>query len=111
MTLLAKNKYSIQARRGYLRAAARRNPEELPRARYRGRLFSQEEQHGLPVALQTQFYKTDATDAKLAVLAHVDLAHLRFEKSGGRNDNDLTVVAALFDRNGNFVTGTQRVVS
>ena len=64
----------------------------------------------MPVALQTQFYKTGATDAKLAVLAHVDLAHVRFDKANGRNDNDLTVVAALFDRNGNFVTGTQKVI-
>ena len=35
---------------------------------------------------------------------------MRFEKTGGRNDNDLTVVAAIFDRNGNYVAGTQKVI-
>ena len=74
-------------------------------------LFSQEEQHGVSVGLQTQYYKTGATDAKLSVLAHVDLAHVHFTKADGRNHDDLTVVAAIFDRDGNFVTGTQRVVS
>ncbi|HEX4004430.1 MAG TPA: VWA domain-containing protein [Candidatus Acidoferrales bacterium] len=108
--LAQKNKYTIQARKGFYAPKHGETPEEIAARDIQDALFSQEEQHGLPVALQTQFYKTDASDAKLAVLAHVDLAHIRFEKTGGRNDNDLTVVAAVFDRNGNFVTGTQKVI-
>ena len=106
--LAEKNKYTIQARKGFYAPKHGETPEEVAARDIQDALFSQEEQHGLPVALQTQFYKTDAADAKLAVLAHVDLAHVRFDKAGGRNDNDLTVVAALFDRNGNFITGTQK---
>jgi len=106
--LAEKNKYMIQARKGFYAPKHGETPEEVAARDIQDALFSQEEQHGLPVALQTQFYKTDAADAKLAVLAHVDLAHVRFDKAGGRNDNDLTVVAALFDRNGNFITGTQK---
>ena len=45
------------------------------------------------------------------MLAHVDLARVQFEKSGGRNVDDLTVVAAIFDRDGNFLAGTQRILS
>lgn len=108
--LAGKNKYTILARKGFYAPKHGETPEQLAARTIQDALFSQEEQHGLPVALQTQFYKTGATDAKLAVLAHVDLAHLRFDKANGRNDNDLTVVAALFDRNGNFVTGTQKVI-
>lgn len=108
--LAEKNKYTIQARKGFYAPKHGDTPQEVAARDIQDALFSQEEQHGLPVALQTQFYKTDASDAKLAVLAHVDLAHIRFDKANGRNDNDLTVVAALFDRNGNFVTGTQKVV-
>ena len=108
--LAGKNKYTIQARKGFYAPKHGETPEQVAARDIQDALFSQEEQHGVPVALQTQFYKTDATDAKLAVLAHVDLAHIRFDKAGGRNDNDLTVVAALFDRNGNFVTGTQKVI-
>lgn len=108
--LAAKNKYNIQARKGFYAPKHGETPEEVAARDIQDALFSQEEQRGLPVGLQTQFYKTDAADAKLAVLAHLDLKHVRFDKADGRNDNDLTVVAALFDRNGNFVTGTQKVI-
>jgi len=108
--LAEKNKYAIQARKGFYAPKHGETPEQAAARDIQDALFSQEEQRGLPVALQTQFYKTGATDAKLAVLAHVDLSHIRFEKAGGRNDNDLTVVAAVFDRNGNYVAGTQKVV-
>jgi VWFA-related protein len=111
VTLLTKDKYSIQARRGYFAPSHGETPEEVARRDIDDAIFSQEERHGVPIGLQTQFYKTDATDAKLAVLAHVDLARVHFEKSGGRNVDDLTVVAAIFDRDGNFLAGTQRVVS
>jgi len=110
VTLKPKEKYTIQARRGYYAPLHGDTPADIANQDIMDAVFSQEEQHGLPVALQTQFYKTDASDAKLAVLAHVDLAHMRFVKVDGRNQNDLTVVAALFDRNGNFISGTQRVV-
>ena len=86
-------------------------PAEVARRDIEDAVFSQEEQHGVPVGIQTQYYKTGATDAKLSVLAHVDLAHVRFAKADGRNQDDLTVVTAIFDRDGNFVTGTQRLVS
>jgi len=105
-----KGKLTIQARKGFYAPQHGETPQEAAARDIQDALFSQEEQHGLPVGLQTQYYKTDATDAKLAVLAHVDLAHVHFDKVDGRNQNDLTVVAALFDRNGNFITGTQKVV-
>ena len=108
--LAEKNKYTIQARKGFYAPKHGETPEETAARDIQDALFSQEEQHGLPVGLQTQYYKTDASDAKLAVLAHVDLAHMRFDKAGDRNDNDLTIVAAVFDRNGNFITGTQKVI-
>jgi VWFA-related protein len=110
VTLRSKENFTIQARRGYY-APRGGTPVDGAKQDIEDAVFSQEEQHGLPVALETQFYKTDASDAKLSVLAHVDLSHLRFEKADGRNQNDLTVVAALFDRNGNFIAGTQRIVA
>jgi VWFA-related protein len=110
VTLLPKNKFTIQARRGYYAPRHGETPAEVARRDIDDALFSQEEQHGVSVELQTQYYKTGAMDAKLSVLAHVDLAHVRFTKADGRNQDDLTVVAAIFDRDGNFVTGTQRVL-
>jgi len=110
VALRTKEKFTIQTRRGYYAPLHGETPVDVAKRDIEDAVFSQEEQHGLPVALQTQFFKTDATDAKLAVLAHVDLAHMHFEKTGGRNENNLTVVAVLFDRNGNFVTGTERTL-
>jgi VWFA-related protein len=110
VVLRTKEKLIVQTRRGYYAPLHGETPVDVAKRDIEDAVFSQEEQHGLPVALQTQFFKTDATDAKLAVLAHLDLAHMHFEKTGGRNLNNLTVVAALFDRNGNFITGTERTV-
>lgn len=110
VTLVSKERYTIQARQGYYAPLHGDNPADAAKRDIEDAVFSQEEQHGLPVDLQTQYFKTDAANAKLAVLAHVDLGHVHFVKSAGRNQDDLTVVAALFDRNGNFITAEQRIV-
>ena len=72
--------------------------------------FSREELRDIPVVLRTQFFKSSVADARLAVLARVDVKHLRFRKENGRNRDDLTVVSGLFDRNGNLVTGNSKTV-
>jgi VWFA-related protein len=110
VTLVPKGKFTIQARKGFYAPKHGATPDDTARQDLEDAVFSQEVQHGIPITLQTQFYKTDAMDAKLAVLTHVDLAHMRFNKADGRNLDDLTIVTALFDRNGNFITGTQKVV-
>jgi len=45
------------------------------------------------------------------VLAHVDAKRLRFRKIDGRNGDDLTVVSALFNRNGNFLQANEKTVT
>jgi VWFA-related protein len=110
VTLAAKEKYTIQARRGFFAPRHGQTPEETAKQDIEEAVFSQEEQQGVPIQLQLQYYKSDAVDAKLSVLTRVDVSHVRFEKAEGRNRDQLTVVAALFDRNGNFITGNQEVV-
>jgi hypothetical protein len=44
------------------------------------------------------------------VLAHVNVKNLRFRKADGRNNDNLTVLSGLFDRNGNLITGIQKTV-
>jgi hypothetical protein len=41
----------------------------------------------------------------------VDVKHLRFRKVDGRNDNTLTCVSGLFNRNGGFIQGMEKVVT
>ena len=111
VTLKNQPKLNLQARRGYYAPKTFADPNEQAKQEIEEAMYSQEELHSLPVQLHTQFYKAGDDDAKLTVLAHVDLQHLHFRKVEGRNSNVLTCVSALFNRNGNFVQGTEKVVT
>jgi VWFA-related protein len=104
-------KLTLQARRGYYAPKTFASPEEQARQEIEDAMFSQEELHNLPVNLHTQFFKASDADAKLVVLAHVDVKRLHFRKVEGRNDNVLTCVSGVFNRNGKFLQGTQKTVT
>jgi VWFA-related protein len=108
--LSSPGKLSLQARRGYFAPKGKESEEAADKEAISSEVFSREEIHELPVDLQTRFVKPSDTEAKLKVLASVDLKQLQFRKDEGRNRNDLTVVSAVFDNNGNFVTGLQKTV-
>ncbi|HXO04199.1 MAG TPA: VWA domain-containing protein [Candidatus Sulfotelmatobacter sp.] len=110
VTVSSKEKCTVQARRGFFAPKHGQTPEESAKQDIEEAVFSQEEQQGVPIELQLQYFKSDAVDAKLSVLTHVDVTRVRFEKAEGRNLGNLTVVAALFDRNGNFIAGNQETV-
>lgn len=101
---------TIEARRGFYAPKHSASVDEAVKEEIEEALFSQDVESALPIGVHTQFYKVDAADAKLAVMAHIDLAHLRFQKAAGRNDDSVTVVTALFDRDGNMVTGIEKTV-
>ena len=101
-------KLTLTARRGYYAPKHASDPAEQAKQEIEEAVFSQEELHDLPVELHTQFFKPSDEEAKLAVLAHVDVRRIRYRKVEGRNTNELTVVAALFNRNGVFVQGMQK---
>jgi VWFA-related protein len=111
ITLKNQQKLTLQARRGYYAPKNFADPSEQAKQEIEDAMYSQEELHNLPVNLHTQFFKASDEDAKLVVLAHVDVKRLHFRKVEGRNDNTLTCVSALFNRNGNFVQGTQKTVT
>jgi VWFA-related protein len=111
VTLKNPQKMTLQARRGYYAPRGFADPEQQAKQEIEDEMFSQEELHQLPVQLHTQFFKASEEDAKLIVLAHVDVQHLHFRKAEGRNNNVLTCVSALFNRNGNFVQGMEKVVT
>ena len=101
---------NIQARKGYYAPRQATNAAEQAKEQIRDEVFSQEELHDLPVELHTQFFKTSDDDARLSVLVRLDVRHLHYRKADGRNNNSLTVVAVLFDRNGNYVSGNQKTL-
>jgi VWFA-related protein len=103
-------KLKVQARKGYFAPKQGINASEQAKQDIEEALFSRTEVHDLPVDLQTQFSKSGAAKAQLDVLAHVDVQRMRLQKAGERSAGTLTVVAGLFDSNGKFVSGIQKVV-
>ena len=101
-------KFTILARTGYYAPKHAADPAEEAKQEIEEAVFSQEELHDLPVELHTQFFKPGDAEAKLAVLAHVDVKHIRYRKVDGRNINELILVAAIFNRNGVFIQGMQK---
>ncbi len=101
---------SLEARKGYYAPKHMEDAVETAKREIEEALFSREEMHDLPVELKTQFFKSGDQAAKLAVLARLDLKKLKFRKAEGRNNNNLTVVSGLFDRNGNYVQGITKTI-
>ena len=110
VTLKSAQKLTVQARRGYYAPKHAIDPSQEAKEEIEDAVFSQEEMHDLPIGLHTQFFKSSETVAKLTVLAHVDVKQLRFRKAEGRNWSDLTVVSAVFDRNGTLLQGVQKTI-
>ena len=117
--------FALQARRGYFAAKEGTVAEEPPhletrpqaspatdaeaqeRERIRAAVVSPTDQQELPVEVRTEISKAADND-ELAVFAHLDTKTLHFHKEGERNQNTVTFVSVIYDRNGKYVTGQQR---
>jgi VWFA-related protein len=100
----------LQARRGYYAPKHLANPEEDAKREIQEALFSRDEVQDIPIELHLQFFKSSDVAAKIAVLARVNVRNLRFRKADGRNNDNLTILSGVFDRNGNYISGMQKVV-
>jgi VWFA-related protein len=100
---------TVQARKGYFAPLPGGSSEQVKREVAEA-VFSHDEIRELPLRVQTQFFKSADDAAHVAVVVHVDVRHMQFKKADGRNLNELTVVAALFDRNDNFVSAKSSTV-
>jgi VWFA-related protein len=110
VALASKEKFEIQARHGYFAPKTLTDPAESAKLELQEALFSQEEIRDLPVELQTQFFRKDDAQARLAVLSRFDLKGIHFRKLLGRNNDQLTILTGIFDENGNFVIGLSKTV-
>jgi len=101
---------TLQARRGYY--APRTAPDDVARAEedLEQAVYSQDQMNELPVEMHTQFFRASEQEAKLNVLTHLDLRFLSFKKREGRNQDNLVVVTALFDRDGKCLTATKKTL-
>jgi len=110
VALTSKQKFDVQARRGYYAPRTAKDPAQAAKEEIQEAVFSQEEIRDLPVDLQTQFFKKDPSQARLSVLAHLDLKSVKFRKVEGRNHDDLTLATVIFDQNGNYVVGGEKIL-
>jgi VWFA-related protein len=110
VTLKDPKGFAVQARRGFYAPKHLADPAEEAKEEVREAVFSRDEMNDIGLDLNVQFFKSSDIRASLAVLARVDLKHLHFRKVDDRNKNTLTVVAGLFDRNGNFISGIEKTV-
>jgi len=105
-----KSKYSVQARRGYYAPRKVDDPRELARQEIQEAIYSQEEINELPLDLQTQYFKNDPEGARLSIVSRLELKNMHFRKADGRSLDELILATAIFDENGNFITGGEKTV-
>jgi hypothetical protein len=86
------------------------DPLELARQEIQEAIYSQEEINELPLDLQTQYFKSDPEGARLSVVSRLELKNMHFRKAEGRNLDELTLATAVFDENGNYITGGEKIV-
>lgn len=110
VTLKGVTGMNLEVRKGYYAPRHSADPAELATEQIEEAFFSRDEIHDLPAVLQTQYFKSEAGEVRLSATAEVDVKKLAFHKEGDRNRDDLTVVAGLFDNDGNYVAGTQKIV-
>jgi hypothetical protein len=100
----------VEARRNYSAPRSIADPAAVSQEEIREAMFSRDELQEFPVELHTEYFKSGSQSARLSLVARIDLRSLKFHKEEGRNRDDLTVAAGLFDHNGNYIAGTQKTV-
>ncbi len=103
-------KLSLQARRGYWAPSHSEDEAAETSREIQEAVFSRDEVRTLPIDVHTEFFKPTDEDARLRVITHLDLRAVRFHKEAERNRDNVTLVCALFDQNGNFLKGIQKTV-
>jgi VWFA-related protein len=109
--LAGRRDLSVQARRGYYATRRLTDPAEAARQEIQDAVFAPQDIHDPAVEVRTEFSRSGAASAALTVLSHLDFRHIVFRQAEGRHASDVTVVACLFDQNGNFTAGKQTLVS
>jgi hypothetical protein len=111
VTLKNGARLQVQARRGYFERSRISDPLEQAKEDLKDAFFSRDELSELPVELHTQFFKTGDYNARVSLMARVDIRHLKYKKAEGRNNDTLTVVGGVFDRDGKYVAGIQKDIN
>ena len=102
--------YNLQARRGYYAPKQAPNEEEQAQEEIKQWMYSREDAQEFPIGLKTQFFKPAPDSARITVFGEVDLKGVQFAKADGRNRDTISIVAGIFDRNGNILKAGGRAI-
>ena len=110
VTLRSPKGFELQVRKGYYAANSAQGPAEKATQEIEEAFFSRDEIHNLPAVVKTQYFKLENGDVTLSAVTKIDAKKLTFKKDADRNRNDVTVVTGLFDSDGNFISGAQKIL-
>jgi hypothetical protein len=102
--LKSAGRYSVQARPGYWALPSQPPPEERSVDR---EITGTDTLAELPAVIVTKPAQTDVGEPALLVVLHLDASQFHFVKQGDVRTQRLTFIAALFDNEGNFITGKE----
>jgi VWFA-related protein len=102
--------YAVQARHGYYAPTKPAEPEEKARDEIDAAVYSQDEIADMPLEIRTKYEKSDKGTTELNVTSRLGVKDVAFRKEGGMNCNKLTVTTVIFDENGEYVGGEQKVL-
>jgi len=108
--LTVPGRFQIQARRGYFAPSEATRQAESRVDRLNDEVLKTDNMEGIPAEVKAQPGRLPSGGTGLQVSLHVDLRALSLQKSQGRHMDKLTVVSALFNSQGDFVTGEMGVV-
>jgi hypothetical protein len=100
----------LEARPGYWAPNHAVDADEQAKQEIREAVFSLDEVRDIPLDVTTDFFKTSDVTAELTVGFRLDLNGLKFRTAGDRSEDTLTVVTGLFDQDGHYVKGMQKVI-
>jgi VWFA-related protein len=111
VVLTGKKKYDVEARHGYYAPKKANGPEEQANQEIQDAMYSQGEIGDVPLEIRTQFKKTEDGGAQLTVISHVGASEMPFRETKGHHADKLTVSTVIFDENGEYVSGEQKLLN
>jgi hypothetical protein len=108
--LTGKQKYSIQARRGYY-APLPMSPGEQEQSEIDSELHSTGQVGDLLADLLVEPSIQGKGEGVVRVQARVAVRSVRFKKVQGKNSDVLRMITGVFDMNGNLVTGGEKILT
>jgi VWFA-related protein len=105
--LTVPNKYSIQARRGYF-APHKLDAKAEEDRQIEDDLHSRGEAGNLFLDLQAHSFARGKERTQILVTSKLAVSCIRFKEAGGKRSDVLRMITAIFDENGNVVTGGEK---